>query len=600
MNREQKIDFSIGSLFKCLNILPYFKSANKYFESVEKYCNISNSSFYNLNGYKANFITNECSQSKVSIFAQALVLGLLENSFYCKNDMEIAEFFLDDLKNILNISIEDIHEKHQQYLITLMEWPTCASIRISKHKDYEDFINTSKWQNEWKRQFHADNISKEAMDFWITCYYCIERLFEEALWMDNNIKDNEEFLYKLKVWTREIKNYKNANKEYVGQPLNQRFLRDYYLKKYIIKENKSTSEPELQKKQIEKSVGLTQLRKIFSDIKTNVPSLELTLNKKDFRIGDYQITDSEQKKRRISFQEIVNPPKDIAFRRNMFKIDIEHTPIDITNKGIERITENYIQLWVNKKIDSARNSKYKPISYRKVHIKSFYKENISPGKDEFFNYKMVLCPIEYFDHLIVRDYFNGKNVGTFINDREKFIIKSGFSAKGFEQSAAFFFLAGCGVWVISKDNYLIVSSRNRQGQILEKPGNVGYSAAGSCEYSSRFEEDANVEELEADPFKSAARELNEECNIETSLNDLTLVSFGIDYDRFLEQFSFYYISDESAEDIIENSVAAKSNNEQDIFAIPFTYENITKLIDGFEMEPGAIVSLIRLWDCLKV
>ena len=82
--------------------------------------------------------------------------------------------------------------------------------------------------------------------------------------------------------------------------------------------------------------------------------------------------------------------------------------------------------------------------------------------------------------------------------------------------------------------------RSNKGNVLEKPLDIGNSAAGSCEFSSRLDEEASIEKLEANPFITGARELYEECFIKISPEDLYLVSFGIDYDRYLEHFSFHY------------------------------------------------------------
>jgi 8-oxo-dGTP pyrophosphatase MutT (NUDIX family) len=292
--------------------------------------------------------------------------------------------------------------------------------------------------------------------------------------------------------------------------------------------------------------------------------------------------------------EIVIIKRGESLKPGMFDIENTFETIDVTNKGIAYIANNYRQLWMQVKIDSAMNTKYRPFSYRKVHIDSFYKDYISAGDESLFRYKIKLSAIEYFDHLLVRNYLN-KTISTRHEELGRFLYDPDLTTEGFEDTEAFVFLAGCGVWVISDDNYLLVSRRGNKKSVLEKPGDIGYSAAGSCEYTNRLSNESNIKEYEANPFVTAARELGEECNIIVDPEDLTLISFGIDYDRYLQQFSFFYQSDKSAEYLLEKSKTAVSSNEQVLFAVPFTQENITHLLDRLEIEPGAMVSLIRLW-----
>jgi hypothetical protein len=79
---------------------------------------------------------------------------------------------------------------------------------------------------------------------------------------------------------------------------------------------------------------------------------------------------------------------------------------------------------------------------------------------------------------------------------------------------------------------------------------------------------------------------------------LQLISFGIDFERYLQQFSFYHRSDLTADQLLERSKHSVSCNEQVHFARPFTAENISRLIHEYEIEPGAVVSLILLWEWL--
>ena len=292
-----------------------------------------------------------------------------------------------------------------------------------------------------------------------------------------------------------------------------------------------------------------------------------------------------------------------AVTRGQFKIDVDEEFICIPD-DLKILHDNREIMHLAQRRDSINVYKYKPISARKIHIASLLKSEIDSQDVTDYKWHMTIKPIDYFEQITMRSFFQNrlKDLDVYedadIALRKKYDETLFVNQMGFSNAPAHFF-AGCGVWILSKDGYLMVSFR---GKLFEKPGRLGYSSAGSCEYSDRLalrgKEGATKEiaglELEADPFKTAKRETKEECNIEIPLEELELVSFGIDFDRYLQQFSFFYRSALDADTIISLSQRAISTNEQVLFALPFNNEAITVMLTNYELEPGAIASLLNI------
>jgi hypothetical protein len=164
---------------------------------------------------------------------------------------------------------------------------------------------------------------------------------------------------------------------------------------------------------------------------------------------------------------------------------------------------------------------------------------------------------------------------------------------------------GCGAFVLSgdKDNaggdrpYLLLEKR---WKVSEENDNLSYPSGGSCDlYTPDDNIPQDLEELkalEADPFKTAARELREEINILLEPGDLQLISLGIDVNRNLQQFSFLYESDEPARRILERARYAGTPREGFTFYIPFQRQAILSILNNYQMESGAVYSLMRITD----
>ena len=574
------------------------------------------------------------SDKEVSQFAKAAVLSLLEHQFFCKNNRYVAECFFGDLKDAMDVDNSDligqanesnigfINKGKRQYIFNLMECPICAKMILPDQYDaatlspgmelladngFAELISSEDWKTLWDIQFK--NHTPETVKFWGKCYFCMFGLLREALFMRKNEprQDSEN----VKDWVEETDKVSFIYRRYLEQnampqiaviELYQLYLRNQnildegeFIRSFYSEEQNTKPE----------STPTRILPNTFTGMKMDYESLMTNLRQENryapYKLQYYRVPGFNSLP--LMFNEIILPKKNVCYGSSIFEIKNTQTRVDVTaphkDHVIKFIANNYRDLLLHVAMLSAKNSDYRPFSYRKVHINTCKKNNIIPGEEGRFEFYLELSPIEFFDHLIVRNYLNNvyaANGSVLKEDREFFVRHVEMTTTGFKDTGAFYMMAGCGVWVVSSDNYLLVS---RRSNVLEKPVNLGYSAAGSCEYSSRLKAGSNVSEYEANPFLTARRELFEECALDIPIEKLQLISFGIDYERYLQQFSFYFHSEQTADQLLELSKHAESSNEQVLFAIPFTDKNISHLIHTYEIEPGAVVSLIRLWEWLQ-
>jgi hypothetical protein len=164
---------------------------------------------------------------------------------------------------------------------------------------------------------------------------------------------------------------------------------------------------------------------------------------------------------------------------------------------------------------------------------------------------------------------------------------------------------GCGVFVLTADTDEAGNDRpllllEKRWKVSEENDNLSYPSGGSCDFYTPLDnvpfEREDLKGLEADPFKTAARELHEELNILTRPDDLTLISFGIDVNRNLQQFSFLYESPQTAQIILERKRYAGTPREGFTFTLPFDRAVILDILNNYQIEAGAIYSLMRLMD----
>ena len=187
------------------------------------------------------------------------------------------------------------------------------------------------------------------------------------------------------------------------------------------------------------------------------------------------------------------------------------------------------------------------------------------------------------------------------------------SDKALEISGGSF--AGCGTFILTGDRkdgirYPLLLLEQRY-MVSEKANNLCYPSAGSCDYYSSdiypyiyksskgaelLKNRSNELTLEANPFLTSKREMFEELAIFAQIDEIELISFGIDQDRLLQQFSFLYQTDKTAAEIMRYAQDAETPNEGKTFAIPFSKNVIQLVLENYVLEPGAVYSLIKLME----
>lgn len=149
---------------------------------------------------------------------------------------------------------------------------------------------------------------------------------------------------------------------------------------------------------------------------------------------------------------------------------------------------------------------------------------------------------------------------------------------------------GGGTWVVTRDHYLAVSFRTR---VAEESGKLGYSSSGSY---GRYTAEAG-ERKDNTPGLAMCKELAEEIGlIDLVPGDLTLISLGIDLNRYLIQFSYRLESPLTAQQLADRRAEwATTADEQILFFVPLERPDAAlALLTQCEFEPGAAYSLYRL------
>lgn len=201
--------------------------------------------------------------------------------------------------------------------------------------------------------------------------------------------------------------------------------------------------------------------------------------------------------------------------------------------------------------------------------------------------------IDYFSHRIARNWLLRFEVDIICKEgRTSYLNVIKRQRANIDFSGSQWSMCGCGAWLVTSDNMILISYRTK---VTEEVRKLGYSAAGSCD---RHIYGANRERLYgADPFRIIAQETIKETglsNTEITPSMFTLISLGLDLTRCLVQFSFFSRINKTAYEVLkifENE--AQSSHEQELFAVPFKSKPLEFLLRNFEMESGAVFSLLR-------
>ncbi len=146
---------------------------------------------------------------------------------------------------------------------------------------------------------------------------------------------------------------------------------------------------------------------------------------------------------------------------------------------------------------------------------------------------------------------------------------------------------GGGVWPVVRDGngspYVILSLRNPR-KVAEVAGRLGYGASGSYDRS------------DGTPAQAMAREIQEELGLPAPPPEaLTLLSLGVDTERYLLQFSYLWETDYTLSQVSRcRRNRAPTAGEQTIFFVPLAPPVCEAFLRQAAFEPGAAYSLMRL------
>lgn len=193
----------------------------------------------------------------------------------------------------------------------------------------------------------------------------------------------------------------------------------------------------------------------------------------------------------------------------------------------------------------------------------------------------------YLEHLVFQDILKENDNAQ--DDFEEIVLSFPQSVK-FNAANTVWSRAGGGIWIVTKDNYLIMSYRGQT--VNEIPGVISYSSSGGFDRMIR----TNSGYENNTPIKNTLKEVKEELNVDLHSEDVEFISFGIDLlGGPWMQFSFFAKCGLNRDEL--KRAAARDNHEFCAFFIPFTADTVGAILSKAEFEAGAAYSLYEIWKC---
>ncbi|NIM11989.1 MAG: methyltransferase domain-containing protein [Candidatus Aminicenantes bacterium] len=232
---------------------------------------------------------------------------------------------------------------------------------------------------------------------------------------------------------------------------------------------------------------------------------------------------------------------------------------------------------------------YIPINELKARVDEVNLKSIDPVKCAHSKLELKLIPVRYYHFLIVKKQLEE------LDFREKYTKWTCYEI-GNLKNLKTTNIGGCGIFLITKDNYILLSKRRI---VAEYPDVLSYSASGSISwYYPGTDENSEIDYLiEANPFTTICRETFEELGVSIDEEEIKLFAVGIDLVAFFIQFSFYTKIHQTAREVISCWEESVSKHEQVVLPIPFEKQEISRLITNYSFEPSAEATLIQL--CCK-
>ena len=216
-------------------------------------------------------------------------------------------------------------------------------------------------------------------------------------------------------------------------------------------------------------------------------------------------------------------------------------------------------------------------------------EDLNGGETKY-DLSLTFGTSHYLENLVWRDELRR-------NKKEQEIFRAVLASSSKEHLQGFdhgpWAAAGGGCWVITSDNFLVMSYRSPT-RVGEVAGRLAYSASGSY---GRYTVDSCGMPIDNTPGNAMVKELNEELGLpEVKPEELVQISLGLDLERGLAQWSYFLQSKYAADDIAYfRQDWATTADEQTIFFVPLETPDICyRLLSKCEFEPGSAFSLYRL------
>lgn len=264
---------------------------------------------------------------------------------------------------------------------------------------------------------------------------------------------------------------------------------------------------------------------------------------------------------------------------------------DFTVDYASRVTTCDFQKEVQKKKDAAATIGYTshPPKLCLVDYLETRSEDLNGGETKY-DLSLTFGTSHYLENLVWRDELQR-------NKKEQEIFRTVLASSSKEHLQGFdhgpWAAAGGGCWVITSDNFLVMSYRSPT-RVGEVAGRLGYSSSGSY---GRYTVDSCGMPIDNTPGNAMVKELSEELGLpEVKPEELVQISLGLDLERGLAQWSYLLQSKYAADDIAYfRQDWATTADEQTVFFVPLETPDICyRLLSECEFEPGSAFSLYRL------
>jgi SAM-dependent methyltransferase len=212
----------------------------------------------------------------------------------------------------------------------------------------------------------------------------------------------------------------------------------------------------------------------------------------------------------------------------------------------------------------------------------------------------TISQTNYLDYLRIVDCLDKQTIGVTgnVSNRQKYMPllpkSDDFSFSPLTN------ICGVGVFLLTSDNKIIVSQQSKDISVY--PSMYTYSASGTMDWNNgRFPIDGNPIDDNSwthflHPFAQVTRECKEELDHDIDREHLRLIGFGIDAAKLYFQFSFIEKTNRTSDKIIQNAEnhAQDWYEKQQVKAIPFELDTITRLIKRKMWEPSAEATLLNI------